>query len=131
MISPPPLAPFLGVHLFWFFFRRYIRSHDGELWWDEKKLKFPLIGSILERIALARFSRSFAMMLKAGVPILKCMTIVSESVGNRHIGRAVNTMATGVERGDRLTSTAAATGPRTTPSLSGRAGSSTTLTIAF
>ena len=50
------------------------------------------------------------MMLKAGVPILKCMTIVSESVGNRHIGRAVNTMATGVERGDRLTSTAAATG---------------------
>ncbi|WP_320820381.1 type II secretion system F family protein [Thalassolituus sp.] len=94
----------------WFFFRRYIRSHDGELWWDEKKLKFPLIGSILERIALARFSRSFAMMLKAGVPILKCMTIVSESVGNRHIGRAVNTMATGVERGERLTSTAAATG---------------------
>ena len=69
-----------------------------------------MIGSILERIALARFSRSFAMMLKAGVPILKCMTIVSESVGNRHIGRAVNTMATGVERGDRLTSTAAATG---------------------
>ena len=102
------LLTFLIV--FWFFFRRYIRSHDGELWWDEKKLKFPLIGSILERIALARFSRSFAMMLKAGVPILKCMTIVSESVGNRHIGRAVNTMATGVERGDRLTSTAAATG---------------------
>ena len=103
-------ALLVGLTTFWFFFRRYIRSHDGELWWDEKKLKFPLIGSILERIALARFSRSFAMMLKAGVPILKCMTIVSESVGNRHIGRAVNTMATGVERGDRLTSTAAATG---------------------
>jgi MSHA biogenesis protein MshG len=101
---------FSSLTILWFFFRHYIRSHNGELWWDEKKLKFPLIGSILERIALARFSRSFAMMFKAGVPILKCMTIVSESVANRHIGRAVNTMATGVERGESLTSTAAATG---------------------
>ena len=93
-----------------FFFLNYIRKMPGQLWWDRSRLKFPLLGSIFERIALARFSRSFAMMLQAGVPILTCLNIVAGSVGNRHIGNAVVSMRQGIERGDRLTNTAAATG---------------------
>lgn len=90
--------------------RQYIKTDNGALWWDRKKLKIPLIGSIFERIALSRFSRSFAMMMAAGVPVLQCLAVVSDSVGNRFIGRAVNGMLSGVERGDRLTNTASATG---------------------
>ncbi len=93
-----------------FFFLNYIRKMPGRLWWDRNRLKFPLLGSIFERIALARFSRSFAMMLKAGVPILTCLNIVAGSVGNRYIGDAVVSMRQGIERGDRLTNTAAQTG---------------------
>ena len=96
-------ATFLGL-------RKYIKTDNGALWWDRKKLKIPLIGSIFERIALSRFSRSFAMMMAAGVPVLQCLAVVSDSVGNRFIGRAVNGMLSGVERGDRLTNTASATG---------------------
>ena len=96
-------ATFLGL-------RQYIKTDNGALWWDRKKLKIPLIGSIFERIALSRFSRSFAMMMAAGVPVLQCLAVVSDSVGNRFIGRAVNGMLSGVERGDRLTNTASATG---------------------
>lgn len=96
-------ATFLGL-------RQYIKTDNGALWWDRIKLKIPLIGSIFERIALSRFSRSFAMMMAAGVPVLQCLAVVSDSVGNRFIGRAVNGMLSGVERGDRLTNTASATG---------------------
>lgn len=97
-----------GAAFAWF--RRWIRQPDGGLWWDEKKLRLPLLGSIFERIALARFSRSFAMMISAGVPILQCLSVVADSVGNLHIRQAVNGMKSGVERGERLTGTASATG---------------------
>lgn len=90
--------------------KNYAKTDQGGIWWDEKKLRIPLIGSIFERIALSRFSRSFSMMMAAGVPILQCLSIVSDSVGNRYIGSAVNNMMSGVERGDRLTNTASATG---------------------
>mgnify|MGYP002700136900 CR=1 FL=1 len=89
---------------------RFIKTPEGLLWWDTKKLRLPLFGSLFKRIALSRFSRSFAMMLTSGVPILKALSIVAESVGNKSIGVAIEDMYRGVERGERLTSTAAATG---------------------
>lgn len=90
--------------------RFYLRSEEGALWWDKKRLHIPVIGSIFERIALGRFSRALAMMIAAGVPILQSLNIVADSVGNRYIGAAIRRMQSGVERGDRLTNTAAATG---------------------
>jgi MSHA biogenesis protein MshG len=89
---------------------RFIKTPEGHLWWDAQKLRLPLFGSLFKRIALSRFSRSFAMMLASGVPILKALSIVAESVGNKSIGVAVEDMSRGIERGERLTSTAAATG---------------------
>lgn len=89
---------------------KFIKTPEGLLWWDTKKLRLPLFGSLFKRIALSRFSRSFAMMLSSGVPILKGLSIVAESVGNKSIGLAIEDMYRGVERGERLTSTAAATG---------------------
>jgi MSHA biogenesis protein MshG len=93
-----------------FSWRHYVKTPEGLLWWDTKKLNMPLFGSLFKRIALSRFSRSFAMMLSTGVPILKGLSIVAESVGNKSIGAAIEDMYRGVERGERLTSTAAATG---------------------
>ncbi|MEC8443633.1 MAG: type II secretion system F family protein, partial [Pseudomonadota bacterium] len=91
-------------------FNRFIDSDEGATWWDRIKLRTPLLGSIFERVALARFSRSFSMMLSAGVPILNTLTIVSGSVGNRFIGNAIAQMGDGVQRGERLTNTAMQTG---------------------
>lgn len=90
--------------------RRHIATPEGALWWDKNRLKWPLLGSIFERIALGRFARSFAMMTGAGVPILQSLSVVADSVGNLHVGQAVRSMYSGIERGDRLTNTAAATG---------------------
>ncbi|MGK0248540.1 MAG: MSHA biogenesis protein MshG [Oleispira sp.] len=97
----------LGGIYAWLYF---IKTPEGLLWWDTIKLRLPLFGSLFKRIALSRFSRSFSMMLSSGVPILKALSIVAESVGNKSIGVAIEEMYRGVELGERLTSTASATG---------------------
>ena len=89
---------------------RYINTENGRYWWDGQKIRLPLLGTLFKRIALSRFARSFAMMLSSGVPILKSLSIVSESVGNKFIGGAIEDMYRGIERGERLTGTAATTG---------------------
>ncbi len=91
-------------------FLRYIKTEQGHLWWDRKKLKLPIIGKIFEKTALARFTRSFAMMSEAGVPILQCLSIVGGTIGNLHIASCIDEMRKGVERGDSFARVAGATG---------------------
>jgi MSHA biogenesis protein MshG len=102
------LAILFGGALYAFF--KWIETDDGALRWDRIKLRLPIVGGIFERIALARFTRTFAMMYKAGVPLLQTLSINSASVGNRHIGQAILGMREGVERGEALTRTASASG---------------------
>jgi MSHA biogenesis protein MshG len=91
-------------------FRRWIDTEAGALVWDRYKLRLPIVGGIFERIALARFTRTFAMMYRAGLPLLQTLAINSHTVGNRHIGQAITAMREGVERGEALTRGAAASG---------------------
>lgn len=91
-------------------FIRWKQTDIGALKWDQIKLRFPIVGGVFERIALARFTRTFAMMYKAGVPLLQTLSINSASVGNLYIGRAILSMREGVERGEALTSTASTSG---------------------
>ncbi|PIE44075.1 MAG: MSHA biogenesis protein MshG [Gammaproteobacteria bacterium] len=91
-------------------FIRYIKTDAGELWWDRKKLKLPIIGKIFEQSALSRFTRSFAMMSESGVPILQCLNIVGGTLGNAYISNAIGEIRRGVEHGDTLARTCAASG---------------------
>ena len=97
-----------GGSLYAFF--KWIETDAGALKWDATKLRLPIVGGIFERIALARFTRTFAMMYKAGVPLLQTLSINSASVGNRHIGQAILGMREGVERGEALARTASSSG---------------------
>lgn len=91
-------------------FRRWIATDQGAIVWDRYKLKLPLVGGIFQRIALARFTRTFAMMYRAGLPLLQALAINSHTVGNRHIGQAIDAMREGAERGESLTRSAVASG---------------------
>ena len=91
-------------------FRYYIKTEKGHLWWDEKKLRIPIVGGIFERIALSRFSRSFAMTFESGVPVLQALTVVGPTVGNAYISSHIADIRRGVERGDSLARTSAAAG---------------------
>lgn len=90
-------------------FFRYIKTEKGEYWWDKKKIGLPIIGSIFEKTALTRFTRSFAMMYESGVPILQTLGLVEGTVGNKYISGCIADMKRGIERGDSLARTAAAT----------------------
>jgi MSHA biogenesis protein MshG len=91
-------------------FRLYIRSARGRLWWDEFKLKIPVAGPIVVNATLARFARSFALAIRSGVPAVQALTIVAGTVDNAYMGRKIEGMREGVERGESLRRTAAAAG---------------------
>lgn len=89
---------------------KYIHTEQGAYNWDKLKLRLPLVGGLLNRIALSRFTRTFAMLFSAGVPILQSLEISAEAIGNRFIEVAVKEMRSGIERGDSLARTANASG---------------------
>jgi MSHA biogenesis protein MshG len=91
-------------------FIHWKRTPEGHLQWDRFILKIPIIGGVFERVALGRFARPFAMMISAGVPLLQALTVTSRTVGNLHIGKGIESMLYGIERGESLLATASATG---------------------
>ncbi|HET8705298.1 MAG TPA: type II secretion system F family protein, partial [Pseudomonadales bacterium] len=91
-------------------FAYWVNTPAGHISWDRRKLRFPLVGTLFERIALARFCRVMAMMISAGVPVLQSLTVVASAVGNKFIEHAVREMQSGIERGDSLTRQAGKSG---------------------
>lgn len=81
-------------------FRAWVNTEDGSFMWDRYKLRLPVVGSLFERINLGRFCRSFAMMLRSGVPLVQGLHIVSYALGNEYMGRKVRSMRGGIERGE-------------------------------
>ena len=93
-----------------FAFRWYINSQRGRLVWDEFKLKIPIAGPIVRNATLARFARSFALAIRSGVPAVQALSIVAGTVDNAYMGRRIEAMREGVERGEALRRAAAASG---------------------
>jgi MSHA biogenesis protein MshG len=93
-----------------FSFRYYINTELGRLRWDRFKLRMPIIGSILERTILARFGRSFALMLNAGVPLIRALELSSQSAGNAYVAKHIRGMREGIQRGESLLRTASSSG---------------------
>jgi type IV pilus assembly protein PilC len=71
-------------------------------WLDKLRLKIPVFGFLLRRIALSRFARTFAILLKSGVPIIKSLTVVEETVGNAVIEHAVSKAKISIKEGERI-----------------------------
>lgn len=87
-------------------FKTWVRSRRGHLIWDHQKMKLPLAGPIFKRIALARFARTFSMIMKSGVPIVHGMGVVAGAVGNKFIAGRILRMRDGISRGESLYNTA-------------------------
>jgi len=93
-----------------FMAHRYVKTDKGAFNWDRFKLKVPIIGPVFERISLGRFSRTFAMTYRTGVPILQALSVVSKATNNAYMAEFVNAMRSQIERGETLTRTAAQSG---------------------
>src|SRR5919197_2486857 len=84
-------------------FRRWKKSDRGHTQWDTLKLKFPLkIGDIVQKVALARFSRTFSGLIAAGVPMLESIDITGRTSGNRVIEMAMEEVRASVKKGGTL-----------------------------
>lgn len=85
-------------------FRYWKRSERGRMQWDTLKLKFPMkIGDIVQKVALARFSRTFSGLIAAGVPMLEAIDITGKTSGNKVIEKAMDDVRDSVKKGGSLT----------------------------
>jgi type IV pilus assembly protein PilC len=78
------------------------KTKRGAEVWDRLKLKFPIFGKLVHKICISRFARTFAALLRSGVPILETLRIVGQSSGNTQVEFAVEKTAASIERGDNL-----------------------------
>jgi len=80
----------------------YINTEQGAINWGQRKLKLPIVGSLVERASMARYARSFSLMLRAGVPITQALSLCSTSLDNPFLAKKIIAIRQGVERGDTL-----------------------------
>jgi type IV pilus assembly protein PilC len=80
----------------------FIKTPVGRHFWDSRRIRLPIFGSIAHKICLARFTRTLASLIRSGVPILEVLQIVSSTVGNVVMEKAIKTAAVDIERGESI-----------------------------
>jgi len=80
----------------------YIKTKSGREFWDGRRIKLPIFGPIAHKICLARFTRTLASLVRSGVPILEVLNIVSQTVGNVVMEKAIKNAAVDIERGEGI-----------------------------
>jgi type II secretion system protein F len=84
-------------------FAFYIRNPEGRLYWDSLRLRFWLVGDLMRKLEVARFSRMLGALLKGGVPLLDALGTVQGVVGNRLVARALLQVQGKVREGKGMT----------------------------
>ena len=83
-------------------FRRYINTKPGRYQWDRLKLRAPVAGTLIQKTALARFSRIFGALSSSGVPILQALDVVSDTVNNALMREAILDVQNSVKEGETI-----------------------------
>jgi len=91
-------------------FMLFVRTKFGRHVWDKFRLKMPVIGPVISKVAISRFTRTLGTLISSGVPILQALTIVKETAGNVVISNAVNSVHESVKEGETITAPLEASG---------------------
>ena len=83
-------------------FRVFVATKTGRLWFDQTTLKLPVIGALLQKVAIARFARTLATLIRSGVPILTAMEIVAKTTGNTVVEAAILRARASVREGETI-----------------------------
>lgn len=78
------------------------RTKKGAYWIDYVSLKLPIFGDLLQKVAVSRFSRTFATLLRSGVAILSALEIVASTAGNAVLEEAIDASRESIRNGDTL-----------------------------
>ncbi len=109
LVSTLPLLLAGGVGLV-FVSRRYYATPAGRMRIDRILLRVPLLGSILRKVAVARFCRTLGTLISSGVPILSGLDITAKTSGNAVVEAAVKQVRGRIERGETIAAPLRATG---------------------
>jgi type IV pilus assembly protein PilC len=85
----------------------FIKTPQGKLFWDTKRISLPIFGIIAHKICLARFTRTFSSLIRSGMPILDVLGIVSNTIDNVLMENAVRVAASDIEKGDSISASLA------------------------
>jgi type IV pilus assembly protein PilC len=91
---------FIGVAIV---FMLVVRTKIGRRIFDKVKLKAPVFGPVISKVAISRFTRTLGTLVSSGVPILQALTIVKETSGNVIVGAAVSAVHESVKEGETIT----------------------------
>jgi type IV pilus assembly protein PilC len=84
-------------------FKIFVKTKFGRKLFDRFKLKMPVLGPVVSKVAISRFTRTLGTLISSGVPILQALTIVKETSGNVIIGDAVSAVHESVKEGETIT----------------------------
>lgn len=94
-----PIAIFIGGS---FFYKQYYKTRVGRETIDRLSLKMPLFGDLIQKSAVARFSRTFGALTRSGVPILTALEIVRDTAGNQVIANALDASRQEIQQGGMI-----------------------------
>ncbi len=80
----------------------YLRTEQGALRWGYYKMRLPIVGDLIERALMARYARTFGLMLRAGVPITQSLALCAAAIDNPWLEQKILGIRQGIERGDSL-----------------------------
>ncbi|MBU6399028.1 MAG: type II secretion system F family protein [Verrucomicrobia bacterium] len=93
----------VGVIAFFILFKLFVSTRVGRHLFDKFKLNMPVLGPVISKVAISRFTRTLGTLVSSGVPILQALTIVKETSGNVIVGEAVAAVHESVKEGETIT----------------------------
>jgi general secretion pathway protein F len=95
-------ALLLGGTGLYFGARSYLKTEEGRLRWDGFKLRMWIVRTLIQKIEIARFARTFGTLIQSGVPILQSLSIVKEIISNEVIARSMAEIHSGLKEGEGI-----------------------------
>jgi general secretion pathway protein F len=83
-------------------FRTYTRTEAGRLWWDNARLKIPVLGDALRKAETSRFARAMSTLVGNTVPLLQSLNIAAGILNNKVMANSLKDVAQGVKRGEGI-----------------------------
>ncbi|MFI5936739.1 type II secretion system F family protein [Actinoplanes sp. NPDC051494] len=99
-----PLVLGIGITTSVLYKRQLRTSEDFRLTVDRIKLRMPVFGPLLQKLAMARFSRNLGLLLNVGVPVMQALAVVGETTGNEVINIAMRDVQSAVRDGQPMSS---------------------------
>ena len=75
---------------------------EGRLAFDKFKLRIPVLGTAIRRIAVARFARTLGTLSKSGIQILDALGVLRDTLGNEALARRIDEAAAGIRQGESI-----------------------------